>query len=114
MAIAALTLLGASAIHFGLAIEIGGHVVDDPFAGAALPEAVIGAVLAAGVAVAFSGWRRAWPFALGATLFGILGVLVGLSFTVRSGRTGDLLYHLGVLVTLLFVAGVLARDVRAA
>ncbi len=82
MAVAALTLLVASAVHSGLLGPV------DPVEGAALPEAVIGVVLIAGLLGALLWWPRSWSLALGATLFAVVGTLLGLRFTLPRGAPG--------------------------
>ena len=104
MAIDAATLFIASAIHFGIFGAI------DPFEAAALPEAVIGAVLALGLIGAIFWWPSWWPAALGATLFAVVGTLVGLRFTLPRGDLGDIVYHLGLLATLVMLLVMLARE----
>ena len=104
MALAAATLFAASAIHFGLTIPLPGGTLADPFAGAAAPEAVIGAVLAVGAVGTLVWWPAARPLAWGATLFAILGVVVGLNFTLPRGSTGDIAYHILLLVLVLSIA----------
>ena len=103
MVLAAFTLFTASAVHAGLLGAI------DPFEGAALPEAIIGVVLLAGALGAFLRWPRSWPFAFGATLFAIVGTLVGLNFTLPRGSPGDIAYHLSLLGSLLVVTALLVR-----
>jgi hypothetical protein len=104
MAIDAATLFIASAIHFGIFGPI------DPFEAAALPEALIGSVLAFGLIGAIFWWPSSWPAALGATLFAVVGTLVGLRFTLPRGELGDIVYHLGLLATLLMLLVMLARE----
>jgi hypothetical protein len=60
MALAALTLFGASTIHFGVVVPFGVATVRDPFAGAAIPEAILGVVLAAGAIIVLTG-VASWP-----------------------------------------------------
>jgi hypothetical protein len=76
MVLAAATPVTASAVHAGLLGTL------DPFEGAALPEAIIGAVVLAGAIAALRWWPGSWSFAFGATLFGIVGTVVGLHFTL--------------------------------
>jgi hypothetical protein len=101
--LAALTLFTASAVHAGLLGAI------DPFEGAALPEAIIGALLIACSLGELFWWPGSWPFAIGATLFAIVGTLVGLNFTLPRGSPGDIAYHLSLLGTLLVVTALLVR-----
>ena len=118
MLLAAVTLAAASIIHFGLVIRLGFVTINDPFAGARLPEAIIAVVVAAGAFSLLAGWRGAWWFALVSILFGIVGVIVGLRAVLFSGpvtRPGDLVYHGGLMVLLLLALGLLsARDTRRA
>ena len=102
----AATLGIASYLHRDGRIPLGFTVIHgEQFTAASVPEAVIGAVLAAGaviVLMAPSVARRAAVFATG---FGIFGVVVGTVFVLTSGRpsiTIDLTYHavlLAVLIT---------------
>lgn len=103
MILAALTLFAASAVHAGLLGPL------DPFEGAALPEALIGAVLMAGFLGALVWWPRSWPIAVGATAFAILGTVVGMRFTLPRGEPGDIAYHVGLLGTLLVLAALLLQ-----
>jgi hypothetical protein len=106
MAIAALTLAAASLLHFGLSVPLGAAVLEDPYPGAAIPEAVIAAVLAAGTVGALTGGagRRA---AEGAAVFALLGVAFGLAVTLREARPGDVAYHLSLLCLLVATGGLL-------
>jgi hypothetical protein len=108
MLVTALTLFAASAIHSGLLSAL------DPFDAAAVPEAVIGIVLTAGAVGALLWWPRAWPFALGATLFAVLGTLVGLRFTLPRGEPGDIAYHVTLLLMLMLLTVLLVRQRRRA
>lgn len=94
MSVAAATLALASTIHFG--VRLG---VRDPFPDAAIPEAVLAVIVAGGVLAVVSR-RAAWPVALTTTLITIVGVLFGLSVTLRSARSGDVAYHVSLLVIL--------------
>jgi hypothetical protein len=98
-------------IPLGFAIITGEH-----FSRASIPEAIIGAVLAAGAAVvaAVPGWGR--TAALGATGFAALGVLAGLGFVLTSSRphiAADVAYHLTMLLVLLAGLVALVRTGRA-
>jgi hypothetical protein len=104
MAVAAVTLAAASAVHFGVVLP---PRLSDPFRGAAIPEAVVAAVLAGGLATVLSCRAVAWPVALGTTLFALLAVVYGLTVTVGGGRTGDVAYHLSLLAVLLAAAALL-------
>jgi hypothetical protein len=103
---AALTLFIASALHSGLLGAV------DPFEAAALPEAIIAAVLAAAALGLFLSWPRSWPLALGATLFAMLGTVVGLRFTLPRGAPGDIAYHGSLLATLFVLTVLLVRSHR--
>ncbi len=103
MVLAALTLFTASGVHSGLLGTV------DPFEGAALPEAIIGAVLIAGALGALFWWPRSWPFAFGGTLFAVVGTLVGLNVTLPRGGAGDIAYHVSLLGTLLVLTALLLR-----
>jgi hypothetical protein len=103
MAIGAATLFGASAIHFGLFGPI------DSFAAAALPEAIIGGVLALGLIAKIVWWPGSWPVALAATLFAVAGTLFGLSVTIPRGEIGDIAYHLALFAILLAATAMLVR-----
>jgi hypothetical protein len=100
LGVIAMTFWVASAIHFGAEIPLGFVTIGDPFPGAAIPEAVVGVVVAIG---ALGLWRRgaaARGIALGTTAFAILVTLHGLSVTVRAARAGDVIYHISVLAAL--------------
>src|SRR5438067_7887592 len=103
MFIGSLTLLVAAAVHAGLVGAI------DPFAGAALPEAILGIVLAAAAITAFYS-PSARPFALGATLLALVGTLYGLTVTVPRGAPGDIAYHVGLLALLAATSVLLVRS----
>jgi hypothetical protein len=107
MLVAAVTLLAASAIHFGLSLPLGPVTLHDPFAGAAIPEAVLGVVLMVGAGFVLSGWSGRWTAALATALFTLLVTLYGLSITVSGGRTGDVAYHLVLLSMLVILVGLL-------
>jgi peptidoglycan/LPS O-acetylase OafA/YrhL len=101
MAMAAVTLALASAIHFGVTFGF----VSDPFPGARIPEAIIAAMLAAGaIAVAARIPGSRWIAAV-ATGISIVGVLVGVAAVIGGGiRYGDLVYHGCLLVLLVATA----------
>jgi hypothetical protein len=94
----------ASLIHFGVALVLGPLTIDAPFAGAAIPEAVLALLLCLGLA----GWFACWPagrgLALATTVFALLVTLYGLTVTVRSARSGDVTYHVSILVVLAALA----------
>jgi hypothetical protein len=105
MALATIAFAVASIVHFGVTIPLGPVTIDDPFPGAAIPEAIITIVLGIGsvTMIAHLPTRR-W-MALATTLFALLATIYGLSVTVRSSRTGDIAYHITILVVLLVIAG---------
>lgn len=114
MAVAAVTFWIASAIHFGARIPLGFTTLDDPFPGAAIPEAIIGVVVAFGVLAIAVRWPANWGIAIGTTSFAIVGTLFGLSVTLGSGRSADVAYHVSVLVLLFVTLGVLLVSRRKA
>jgi hypothetical protein len=99
LTVGAVTLGLASAIHFGVPL-----IVRDPFAGAAIPEAILAVVLAVGAASVWSRIGAAWGVAIATTLFGLAGVGFGFSLTVGTGRTGDIAYHASLLAVLMAAA----------
>ena len=101
MLVAAVTFLVASLVHSG---ALGGLGVHDRFDGATVPELIIGVVLLAGSAPVLARLRRARPFAAIAVGFAILGTIVGLNYTLPTGRAGDIAYHLAILAFLLITA----------
>ena len=107
MLVAAGTLAVASAIHFGVPVPLGFATLHDPFAGAAVPEAVLAAIMAAGAAVLLSGWEASQAIALGSAFFTLLGTLYGLSFTLRGRGAGDVAYHFTLLAMLVVIVGLL-------
>lgn len=107
MSVATVTLAAASVVHFGVPLPLGFATVDDPFRDAAIPEAIIASVLAAGLVSVVARRAAAWQLALATTLFAVLGVAVGLSVVVRGPRTGDLTYHIALMAVLLGTAGLL-------
>jgi len=103
MLVEAVTLAIASIVHFGVVIPLGVVTLDDPFAGARIPEAIIAVVVGVAAISLLTHWAGAWWLALLATLFAIAGVLVGVSIVLFGtvSRTGDLIYHFSLLVALL-------------
>jgi len=114
---AAATFGVASYLHLDGNIPLGfTTITGEHFSRASIPEAIIGAVLAAGAAVvaAAPGWAR--TTALGATGFAALGVLAGLGFVLTSSRphiAADVAYHLTMLLVLLAGLVALVRTGRA-
>jgi hypothetical protein len=109
MVASSLTLFVASAIHFGVAIPRGAGTIRDPFAGAAAPEAVLGVIQGAGAITLGLQLPRARAIAMGTTIFTALVVVYGLTITARGGRTGDIVYHLCLLIALLVTTSLLLR-----
>lgn len=103
MLVAAATLLGASAIHFGLTAP----VLYDPFGAAAIPEAVLGAILLAGALGLLSRRPGAWEAAVACAVLTTLLTLYGFTVTLRTGRPGDIAYHLTLLAMLFATVGLL-------
>lgn len=103
LALAALTLFAASAVHFGAAVTLGGVSIHDPFPDAAIPESVLGVIVALGALYVIARFPRSWTAGAATVVVAILVVLLGLSITVRGGRVGDVAYHLALL-------GVLVAD----
>jgi hypothetical protein len=107
IAVAAVSFAMASAIHAGTVIPLGVTTVSDPFPGAVIPEAVIAVVVAAGAVAVFTRRPAARGAAVMATLFALLGTAYGLTVTLGSARTGDIAYHVGILVVLAVTLGLL-------
>src|SRR5262249_30948276 len=100
LGLAAGTLAVASLLHLGVAIPLGATTISDPFAGAAIPEAVIAVVVAAGAVAALARLPVARWLAPAATAFAVAGTLYGLTVTLRRGEAGDIAYHLSLLTML--------------
>jgi hypothetical protein len=103
MLLAAVTLFVAAAVHSGWLGAL------DPFEAAALPEAIIGAVLMIGLGVLVRS-PRSWLFPLGTTVFAVAGTVVGLRFTLPRGEPGDIAYHISLLGVLLTLTVLLVRS----
>ena len=74
---------------------------------AGIAEAVIGAVLTVGAAALGRSSRHGRDTAVAALGFAILGVIAGLSFTIRGGGAIDIAYHATLLPLLLItLAGI--------
>jgi len=114
---AAATFGIASYLHLDGNIPLGfTTITGEHFSRASIPEAIIGAVLAAGAAIVAAVPGRARTAALGATGFAALGVLAGLGFVLASSRphiAADLAYHLTMLLVLLAGLVALVRTGRA-
>ena len=107
MTVAAGTFALVSLVHFGVVITLGPLALDDPFAGAAVPEGVIAIVLGAGTLNVIARPARSWTSALATTLFALVGTVYGLSVTLGSSRTADITYHFGVLCLLAIIVALL-------
>jgi hypothetical protein len=107
---------GASAVHAGLSISIGSIHLDDPFGGAAVPEAIIAAALGIGAWFLASRRRDGLRAVLIAAGLSLLFTLYGLSVTLREGRTADVAYHVSLLALLVVIVALvvvaIARDRR--
>jgi hypothetical protein len=99
--------LAAALLHFGIVIALGPITIADPFPGAAIPETVIALVLGIGALWVLARRPARWGVALATTLFALLVTIYGLTVTVGSARTGDITYHVAVLVLLGVIAGLL-------
>lgn len=107
--VAALSLLTASLIHFGFLVS--GYEDE----GAAVPEAIIGCVMLAGLVLSWSAepWGR--RVAVAALAFGLAGSLLGLALVMAGiGPTTvpDVVYHV-LLVTTLVIGLTVALRRRA-
>jgi hypothetical protein len=112
MGVAAVTFWVASIIHFGATFSIGSTRVHDPFPGAAIPEAIVGIVVASGALGLVARWRSGWRLAVSTTAFAIVVTLYGLSVTLGGGRSADVAYHVSVLTLLFAVLGMLVAGHR--
>jgi hypothetical protein len=103
----------ASYLHRDGSIPLGFTTIGgENFLGASLPEAIIGAVLAAGAVLALAAPARARRAALAAVGFAIAGFVVGTAFVLRFGSPsvgGDLTYHGIGLAALIATLIALAR-----
>lgn len=97
----------ASLVHFGVTIPLGPVTLADPYPGAAIPEAVIAVALGLGAVFVIAGWPGRWRVAFGTSLFALLLTIFGLTITIGSGRTGDIVYHVTVLVALVVIVALL-------
>jgi hypothetical protein len=104
----------ASYLHLDGRIPLGfATITGEHFRDAAIPEAIIGGVLAAGAVWLLAGAARGRAAALGVTGFAIFGTAVGIGAVSSSGRasiTADLTYHAIIMAALLATfAALLAR-----
>jgi hypothetical protein len=100
MLVVAVSFAIASTVHFGAVIPLGPITLDDPFSGAAVPEGILAIVLAIGAISVIARWRLCWQIALGTTLFAFLVTIYGLTVTLSSNRTGDVEYHISILLAM--------------
>ena len=110
-AIGTLMVFEATTLAITASVHFAGRGVGSS---AAVPETVIGIVLAGGaVALIGRSWRarRAAAVAVG---FAIAGFGVGLSFTIHDGSGGDLAYHAAMLPLLAYTLVVLLSRRRSA
>ena len=112
LSVAAATLVVASLLHFGVAIPLGAATISDPFAGAAIPEAVIAVVVAVGALTTLTRVATARWLAPATILFALTGTLYGLTVTLRRGQAGDIAYHLALLTMLVSSAVLLLGALR--
>ncbi len=111
----AVAFLAASIVHFGIAIPLGiTTLADVPLLPAAIVEGAIGVAFVLAAFAAFGRRDWAWSGTLGAHLFGVLGVLVGLSITARDPdalSSPNFWFHVIILPVL--VAGLLLLLTRS-
>lgn len=107
MLVATVAFAIASLIHSGTEIALGPIMIEDPFSGAAIPEAVIAIVLGIGSLSILARWPARWGVALAAAVFAFFLTVYGLTVTAGSGRTGDITFHIAVLVPLGVIVGLL-------
>jgi MFS family permease len=110
MGFEAATLAAAAFLHLHGNIQGRSRSFDPDMAGIA--EAVIGVVLVVGAVAAWRAPDRGRRLAIGAVGFAIVGFVVGLSFTARGGRLGDVLYHVIMLPILVLTLVLLVRVPR--
>jgi hypothetical protein len=103
----AVTLAVVSSLHLSGVISGGSKPYDPTDAGIA--EAIICLALAAGAAALVRDAKRGRAVALAATGFAVVGFIAGLTFTIRGGRTVDIVYHATMLPLLIASVVLLAR-----
>jgi hypothetical protein len=94
--------MAVEAVTFGVASIV--HLTVDPFRAAAVPEAVIGAVLflAAVAVITRQTWSRGIGYA--GTIFATLGTMIGLAAVTTGAHPrgpGDIAYHATILAALI-------------
>ena len=107
MLVTAVSFAIASIAHLGTVIALGPITIEDPFPGAAIPEGVIALVLGVGSLSILARWPARWGIALAAALFAFFLTMYGLTVTAGSTRTGDIAYHITVLVLSGVIVGLL-------
>ena len=113
MLAAAATIGTASYLHLDGRIPLGfTAITGEHFSLVSVPEAIIGAVFAAGSVIISVAPHRARAVALRATGFAVLGVLAGLGVALARSQhvAADLAYHLSVLAVLLAALLALVRS----
>ena len=105
MAVAALSLLVAAALHAGL-------VISGPFDDAAMYETGVATVLLVGLGLTFvgAGWAR-WG-GLAATVLALAGASIGLYVALRGlgpNTVADIVYHVALMALLVLGIGVAWR-----
>jgi hypothetical protein len=112
MAFEAATLAIFAVLHLSGVLRSGSRA--SSAGGAGVAEAVICVVLVLGLRAFVRSPARGRLAALGATVFAVLGFIVGLTFTVRGGPAVDLIYHVTMFPILIVTALVLGRGVGSA
>jgi hypothetical protein len=107
LALVAVSLVVAAVLH--LTGQVRGRAKPFDSGDAGLAEAIIGAVLAIGSIAMFRDVRRARTIGLAATVFAIVGFIIGLTITINGGHWPDIAYHLAILPLLLGSLVVLVR-----
>jgi hypothetical protein len=106
--LAALMIVVASTLGLMCTLHLSGVLAGGsaPFnaSHAGVAEAIIAVVLFAGADAVLANRARAQATALAATVFAIVGFIVGLTFTVRGGDAIDIAYHVVVLPILVLTA----------
>ena len=103
-------VMSAEALTFLIASLL--HVTVEWAPGAAGPEAIIGAVVAAGAVSMFAGVRSARVIALSTSGFAIAGTVLGLSIVLSGSgprSVADVVYHVLILLALITSTVLLAR-----
>ncbi|MGN6872828.1 MAG: hypothetical protein ACTHMY_30955 [Solirubrobacteraceae bacterium] len=110
LAVESATLAVFATLHLTGTLRIGS--ASGPSYGAGIAEALIGVALACGALALARSPARGRRVALAALGFAIFGFFVGLSFTVGSGDTIDLAYHVAMLPVLMATAALVALGTR--